>query len=260
MIRNGTALPAAITGLTYTDTGLTANTAYTYTVRALDAAGNVSGDSNVVNITTPVVSSSLFTDAWPGANGSAWSSSWTTSATNGTVNTQTNAGSLSFNNVSGAFARAQLTGVAARTNAEVLFSYRWSTTGATGYFSVNLRGSGGWTNAYRPRSGYGLEFSSNSSTVTAMKAVNGTTTDLGTVTATGQVTTAKQWVRLRVVGTTIQFKRWLDTQTEPTAWTATYTDASVTTAGQLFLSLARSSSATAARTVLIDDLTLKDGT
>ncbi len=185
---------------------------------------------------------------------------WTTNATNGTVNTQTNAGSLAFNNVSGAFAQAQLTGVAARTDADVLFSYRWTTTGAKGYFSVYLRGSGGWANAYRPRNAYGLEFSSNSTTVTVIKSVNGAETDMASVTAAGQVTTAKQWLRLRVVGTTIQFKRWLDTQTEPTAWSGTYTDTSVTTAGQLFLSLARSSSSTAARAVLIDDLTLKDGT
>ncbi|MEQ6122576.1 lamin tail domain-containing protein, partial [Pseudotenacibaculum sp. MALMAid0570] len=33
-------------------TGLTASTAYSFTVRAKDAAGNVSGDSNSVNITT----------------------------------------------------------------------------------------------------------------------------------------------------------------------------------------------------------------
>ncbi|AXI76799.1 DUF4832 domain-containing protein [Peterkaempfera bronchialis] len=37
---------------TYTDTGLTAGTAYSYTVRARDAAGNVSADSNRVTVTT----------------------------------------------------------------------------------------------------------------------------------------------------------------------------------------------------------------
>ncbi|MFJ9682074.1 glycoside hydrolase family 6 protein [Streptomyces sp. NPDC101194] len=36
----------------YTDTGLTASTAYTYTVRARDAAGNVSADSAAVSATT----------------------------------------------------------------------------------------------------------------------------------------------------------------------------------------------------------------
>jgi chitodextrinase len=39
-------------GTTYTDAGLTANTAYAYTVRAYDAAGNVSASSATLNVTT----------------------------------------------------------------------------------------------------------------------------------------------------------------------------------------------------------------
>ncbi|WP_130779961.1 glycoside hydrolase family 48 protein [Cellulomonas biazotea] len=40
------------TGLTFTDTGLTASTAYSYTVRARDVAGNVSAASTAVSVTT----------------------------------------------------------------------------------------------------------------------------------------------------------------------------------------------------------------
>ncbi|HEY9524026.1 MAG TPA: glycoside hydrolase family 18 protein, partial [Thermopolyspora sp.] len=40
------------TGTSYTDTGLTASTGYTYTVRARDAAGNVSAASNQLSVTT----------------------------------------------------------------------------------------------------------------------------------------------------------------------------------------------------------------
>ncbi|WP_328334752.1 glycosyl hydrolase family 8 [Kribbella sp. NBC_00382] len=40
------------TGTTYTDTGRTASTTYTYTVKARDAAGNTSGASNTVTATT----------------------------------------------------------------------------------------------------------------------------------------------------------------------------------------------------------------
>ena len=258
VLRNGSPLPGTVTGLSYTDTGLTAATAYTYTVRALDAAGNTGNPSGSLTVSTLAVSAGLFSDTWPGANGAAWASAWAASSSSGTVDTQTGAGRLQFNNTTGAYARAQLTGVAARSNSQVLFSYRWSATGASAYFSVNLRGSGGWTNAYRPRSGYGVEFSSSSNTITVMKAVNGTTTNLATVSAAAQVTTAKQWVRMRVSGSTIQFKRWLDGQSEPTAWTSTVTDTSVTTAGQLFLSLARSSSNSGVKAVLIDDLTLAD--
>lgn len=49
--RNGTFL-ASTTATTYTATGLTASTTYTFYVRAKDAAGNVSANSNTVNVTT----------------------------------------------------------------------------------------------------------------------------------------------------------------------------------------------------------------
>lgn len=48
----GTTLLTTVTGTTHTDTGLTANTAYTYTVRAKDAAGNLSAPSEAVTATT----------------------------------------------------------------------------------------------------------------------------------------------------------------------------------------------------------------
>ncbi|MFF2886421.1 discoidin domain-containing protein [Paenibacillus sp. NPDC057967] len=40
------------TGLSYADSGLSANTSYSYTVRAVDAAGNQSGNSNTASATT----------------------------------------------------------------------------------------------------------------------------------------------------------------------------------------------------------------
>ncbi|MFF2482761.1 discoidin domain-containing protein [Paenibacillus sp. NPDC058071] len=40
------------TGTSYSDTGLSASTAYSYTVKAVDAAGNVSGNSNTASATT----------------------------------------------------------------------------------------------------------------------------------------------------------------------------------------------------------------
>jgi len=43
---------ATPTGTTYSDTGLTSSTTYSYRVRATDAAGNLSGYSNAVNVTT----------------------------------------------------------------------------------------------------------------------------------------------------------------------------------------------------------------
>ncbi|MGW4469944.1 glycosyl hydrolase family 18 protein [Nonomuraea sp. NPDC004354] len=51
-IYRGGTLVTTVTGTTHTDTGLTANTAYTYTVRARDAAGNQSAHSTAVTATT----------------------------------------------------------------------------------------------------------------------------------------------------------------------------------------------------------------
>lgn len=51
-IYNGTTLVTTVTGLTYTVTGLTASTAYTFTVKAKDAAGNLSPASNTASVTT----------------------------------------------------------------------------------------------------------------------------------------------------------------------------------------------------------------
>ncbi|SPL96793.1 Chitinase [[Actinomadura] parvosata subsp. kistnae] len=51
-IYRGGTLVTTVTGTSHTDTGLSANTAYSYTVRARDAAGNRSANSNTVTATT----------------------------------------------------------------------------------------------------------------------------------------------------------------------------------------------------------------
>lgn len=51
-VYRGTTLLGTVTGTTYTVTGLTTATAYTFSVKAKDAAGNISASSNVVNVTT----------------------------------------------------------------------------------------------------------------------------------------------------------------------------------------------------------------
>ena len=255
--RNGTALPGTVTGLSFTDTGLTPGTSYSYTVQALDAAGNVGAAGNTLQVSTVSDTGILFSDTWTGADGSAWGSAWTPGATAGTVTRQGGTGQLAVNDTAGGYARAQLTGLAARADSDTTVSYRWNAGTPVSYLSIFVRGSGGWRNSYRPTNGYGLELASNSSSVTLWKTVAGTNTSLGTASGAQQVGTGRQWLRLRVSGSTVQYKIWPDGQAEPATWRATVTDTSVTAAGQLFVSLNRGSSNTGAKSVQLDDLAVR---
>ncbi|MFV8323503.1 endonuclease [Flavobacterium sp. LS2R12] len=60
-VYRGTTLLGTVSTRTYNVTGLTAATAYTFSVKAKDAAGNISASSNVVNVTT-TTSGSTATD------------------------------------------------------------------------------------------------------------------------------------------------------------------------------------------------------
>jgi chitinase len=51
-VYRGSTKVGTVPGTSYTDTGLTASTTYSYTVKAHDAAGNVSAASNAVSVTT----------------------------------------------------------------------------------------------------------------------------------------------------------------------------------------------------------------
>jgi glucosylceramidase len=51
-VYRGSALAATVAGTSHTDTGLTPQTGYSYTVRAVDAAGNQSAPSAAVQVTT----------------------------------------------------------------------------------------------------------------------------------------------------------------------------------------------------------------
>ena len=67
--RNGATTPTAQTngtGTTFTDSGLVASTTYTYVVRARDGAGNVSGPSNQISVTTNAVPTDTTPPTTPG--------------------------------------------------------------------------------------------------------------------------------------------------------------------------------------------------
>ncbi|MBV9821834.1 MAG: fibronectin type III domain-containing protein, partial [Actinobacteria bacterium] len=258
VVRDGTVV-GSVTGTSYTDTGLTAGTTYSYTVRAVDTSGNAGPDTAPLAVTTTASNPVLFSDNWTAADGASWSPSWSTGTSSATLDVQSGTGRIALDDVANAFGRAQLTGLAARADSELLTSFSWSSTTAQSYLNVYLRGSGGWQNAYRPRNGYGLQLQSNSGTVVLQKNVNGVTSTLQSVAGGQAVTTGKQWLRLRVVGSTIQFKIWADGTTEPTAWKASVTDTAVTADGQLFLSVVRSSTNSGAKAVLFDDLAVRAG-
>jgi chitinase len=69
------ALVTTVTGTSYTDAGLTASTAYSYFVKARDAAGNLSAASNTISVTT-----SASTDTTPPSTPAGLSSSNVTSS------------------------------------------------------------------------------------------------------------------------------------------------------------------------------------
>jgi chitodextrinase len=78
--RGGTQVGTSTT-TSYADTGLTGNTAYTYTVTAVDAAGNVSDPSDPVSVTTPapdVTPPVISSVAVSGISQSGATVSWTT--------------------------------------------------------------------------------------------------------------------------------------------------------------------------------------
>ena len=79
-VYRGSALAGSTNGAatTFMDSGLSAGTAYTYTVKARDAAGNASAASTAVNVTTNAASTNLLAN--PGFeldNGSGAPASWT---------------------------------------------------------------------------------------------------------------------------------------------------------------------------------------
>jgi hypothetical protein len=131
--RGNTLIATLGTVTAYTDTGRSANTTYTYTVRALDAVGNVSSDSNTASVTTPSGTTpnpaptvTISANPTSVSSGSTASVSW--SSANATACTVTGGGT-SRTGISGTFTTAALT--AATT-------YTASCTGAGGSVSGNV--------------------------------------------------------------------------------------------------------------------------
>lgn len=73
--RDGVVLGTTGGDTTYVDDNVSPNTSYTYTVRAVDAAGNKSAQSLPASVTTPQPATPLFADGFESGDLSAWDSS-----------------------------------------------------------------------------------------------------------------------------------------------------------------------------------------
>ncbi|MGC4040729.1 MAG: M12 family metallo-peptidase [Flavobacterium sp.] len=154
--KDGTLLGSTTTATTYAVTGLTASTTYAFTVKAKDAAGNISANSNTVNVTTPTPDTTA-----PSAP---------TLSASGTTQTTTN---LSW---SGATDNVAVTGYDVYRNGSLI----GSTTTATTYAATGLTASTTYTFNVKAKDAAG-NISANSNTVTVTTLANTVTycTSLG---------------------------------------------------------------------------------
>jgi hypothetical protein len=167
---------------------------------------------------TPGPGTTLAQDTFQRANQNLWGKASDGQTWGGDANTQ--AGFSIHNNVgqiaNGSGPYNAILGPAT-TNAEVLF------TGSMSSFTNNNLGAvlrwkdtNNWYKAYI-----------NGTTLVIQVKVNGATTILSQVAFTAAANTAYN-LRFRIVGTTLSAKAWATTTTEPATWTATATNATLT--------------------------------
>jgi hypothetical protein len=199
IFRGGTQVGASETN-SFSDTGLTASTAYSYTVSAYDAAGNNSAQSSSVSATTLPLPPTVVISAAPQTIGSgdsstlSWSSTDATSCTGTNFSTNsaisgtvvvspsattvytvscTGLGGTGTNNVTvtvGALAALPTIGFPSGT-------FTWTTTDA-----VSCTASGGWTGSVGTSGSY--TFSAPVSTTYVLTCTGGGTTVQRTITIT----------------------------------------------------------------------------
>ncbi|WP_139491767.1 glycosyl hydrolase [Brevibacillus dissolubilis] len=101
-VYRGSTFVGSTSGTSYTDSGLAASTAYTYTVKAKDAAGNVSAASNAVTVTTDagaVTPTSNVLYVRDGASSTATGTLSTSAGTGANTDTVATAGGQNYDGV-----------------------------------------------------------------------------------------------------------------------------------------------------------------
>jgi|GEM_PF-1588508 len=168
--RNGT-YATSVTGTSGTVTGLSANTTYSFTVKAKDAAGNVSPASSALSVTTNAAVTNLIAN--PGfENGTtSWNAGSAFSLSTTDKNTGTN--SVKLTGTSGFSNLFQSVNVAANTNYTLKF---WAKSGASHQVKVV---TSGWnmiastsTTANNTWTQYTLTFNSGSNTQVIISATD----------------------------------------------------------------------------------------
>ncbi|MEO8695675.1 MAG: RHS repeat-associated core domain-containing protein [Acidimicrobiales bacterium] len=180
----------------------------------------------------------IIADSFTGTNGSGWNATnWTTSShgSGATVDIQSNAGRMSIN---AGLGRGRALGTAAtdNTDAEVLTKVKFDNTSGGVFGLTWLRGSTTWnsTDGEILTNGY-FVWVQASGAFSISKIVSNVETGL----ASGTFTPAANAffnLRFRAQGNMLQAKIWQDGTTEPSGWTLSTTDSSITTSGRAALS------------------------
>ena len=201
IFRDGTLL-TTVTGTSYSNTGLTPSTAYSYYVRATDAAGNFSANSNTVSATTqaatppPTVMLSAnpqsigtgdsSTLSWTSSNassctGTGFSTGGTTSGSAVVTPSATTVYSISCTGAGGTGTNTVTVSVGALAALPTIDfpsgTFTWTTTNA-----VSCSASGGWTGAVGTSGSY--TFSTPLSSTYVLTCSGGGTTVQRTITIT----------------------------------------------------------------------------
>jgi RHS repeat-associated protein len=213
--------------LSATDWNVAPSSTYTYTVAAVDAAGNTSGQSSAANATTPAGTGTAYaadtftrtvSGGWGSADkGGSWSGTTTAFAVTGSTGTISLASATNLN--------GYLTSVAAGDQ-EVLVAVnvnQFATGGNTDSW-VYLRRQD-TNNYYAAR----LTFTPAKQILAVFaKTAAGTTTTVGTGTSTlTHVKTDTYWLRVQLSGTTsvnAKLRIWKVGTAEPTTWLVNATD------------------------------------
>lgn len=220
--RGGTRIGSP-TGTSYTATGLTASTGYSFTVSAIDAAGNESPQTAAVTATTTAdTTTGLLSETWTGTDGAAWPTGWDIQGGAGTI--VANRGRLTSNSY---FVNAFNTGMTAVTG-DFDLTVTFMRSGTLGDQTVVGLGDSNAGRDTTPANGYIVkqsltEFNEANDTYLVQRTNNAETVIAQSFEKLPPSSVGWK-VRVQRTGTTVQAKVWPADTAEPATWRVTGTD------------------------------------